>query len=282
MWCPSCQQDVPGVVASSDAEPRSAIQETLRVAAGDSSAAGRVVCPRCACPLGNPPEDDDLGATARPRGNGSNPASFETWQWELDQDLHDVRRLLETRAPKAASSEGGAAVPPPDPSEHLATLALHAEPRRVVHSAHRALGEPAGEPSASGAARGAWLVLSLGLMGLACGGVLLGWSMIEGRVDLWQLGLPVALGSQAVLLVGFLMLLERIWRDSRTASAKLHAVDGEIDDLRNTTSILGQTQSRGSQSFYTHMAEGASPSLLLSDLKGQLDMLSVKISDRQS
>src|SRR5262245_49422753 len=42
----------------------------------------------------------------------------------------------------------------------------------------------------------AWLVLMLGLMAFACGGVLVGWSYFGHRPDLWSMGVPMAVGGQ--------------------------------------------------------------------------------------
>ncbi len=253
--------------------------------------ATRFVCARCHEPLGGTTEgaegDNSESQTGSAVASHDAPSSFETWQWELDQELHDVRRLLEANAPRTAragvASDKAGVIPKP----HIS--AQHRdddwpngkdEALRVQHEIHPTHHRSARKPPKPWSATLAWFVLSLGLMGLVCGGVLLGWSVVTARQELWQLGLPIAVGGQAVMLVGLLLLLERMWRDNHTASEKLDRVDNQIDDLRHTTTILGNTQGGGSRSFYTHMAEGAHPSLLLSDLKSQLDALAVKISNR--
>jgi hypothetical protein len=43
---------------------------------------------------------------------------------------------------------------------------------------------------------------------------------------------------------------------------------------------MSVTHSAPAQSFYAHMAGGASPQLLLADLKGQLDLLAVRMSEQ--
>jgi hypothetical protein len=123
----------------------------------------------------------------------------------------------------------------------------------------------------------AWLLLSLGLATFACGSVLLGWSFATDREDLWPLGMPLALAGQAALIVGLVLQLDGLWRTSRKTEETLSVLDGELSKVRQATTLLSSSHSGPSQSFYLHMAEGASPQLLLSDLKGQLDLLAQQI-----
>jgi hypothetical protein len=130
-----------------------------------------------------------------------------------------------------------------------------------------------------------WLALSLGTATFVCGGMLLGWSLVSQRPELWDLGLPIALGGQVALMVGLILQLDRLWHDNRHAAVKLHEIDQQLDDLKATaTTMLGTGHTSPGSAFYCHMASGASPQLLLSDLKGQLDLLAVRISqeDRPS
>ena len=48
-------------------------------------------------------------------------------------------------------------------------------------------------------------VASTGLMGLVCGGVLMGWSLAAQRSELWTIGLPIALVGNFILFVGILL-----------------------------------------------------------------------------
>ena len=123
-------------------------------------------------------------------------------------------------------------------------------------------------------------VLWLGLATLAAGSGLLGWSVVEERSDLWHLGVPLAAGGVGVFLVGLVWQLERIWRNSRFAVQKLRQLDSQLRQLEHTTSMLGVTHGPSSQAFYSHMAEGANPHLLLADLKGQIDLLATKFARR--
>ena len=118
--------------------------------------------------------------------------------------------------------------------------------------------------------------LSLGTMAFGCGLALLGWSAYSGSRELWTYGAPIVLAGQIALVLGLVVQLDRIWRDSRRAAAKLLTVDEQIHDLKTTTSLLGTTHGP-SAAFYA-LAGGAWPDLLLNDLKSQLDLLAVKLA----
>jgi hypothetical protein len=123
-----------------------------------------------------------------------------------------------------------------------------------------------------------WFVFTLGIASSACGGILLGWSLAGGRQDLWNVGLPVALVGQIALLAGLVLQIDRLWHDNRAAASKLDDVDQQIHKLETTTMLLGAGQGSASAAFYTHLARGAGPQLLLTDLKSQLDLLAMKIA----
>jgi hypothetical protein len=119
-----------------------------------------------------------------------------------------------------------------------------------------------------------------GTTALVCGSILLGWATIADRPELWTLGTPIALGGQIVLLVGLVCQLERLWSDSRRAAHQLEKVDAQLHELRTTTTLLG-TVHGPSAAFYAHLAGGAGPELLLSDLKGQLDILAARLAEEK-
>ena len=123
----------------------------------------------------------------------------------------------------------------------------------------------------------ALLTGTIALLGAAAFGVgigLLAWSYALGRPELAPLGAPVALGGQIILLVGLILQM------NRNAAAKLDKVEGQLRELKTTTTLLGTTHSPSAAAFYAHLASGASPQILLTDLKSQLDILAVKL-DRE-
>jgi hypothetical protein len=116
-------------------------------------------------------------------------------------------------------------------------------------------------------------------MAFVFGGVLLGWSFATDRTELWRLGMPFAMGGQAALIIGLVFQLDGLSKSNRAASDALLDLDSQLDELRHATSLLSTTHTTPSKSFYLHMAEGASPKLLLADLKGQLDLLAERMAD---
>lgn len=127
----------------------------------------------------------------------------------------------------------------------------------------------------------AWTSICLGLMAFACGGVLLGWSVLGQRSELWSLGVPITLVGQVALLVGLCLQLDRLWSENRDTSKRLGQMDEQLEELRQTTRLMGTPYHSASQSFYTHLSEGASPKMLLSDLKSQIDLLAVRMSQQE-
>jgi hypothetical protein len=126
----------------------------------------------------------------------------------------------------------------------------------------------------------AWFIVSLGLTALVCGVALLLGSTLTGRGALWTVGLPIAVSGQVVLLLGLALQLERIGQGSRKAAVKLDHVDEQLHNLQQATTMLGTTHSSASQAFYAHLAEGANPQMLLADVKSQLDLLAMRMSQR--
>jgi hypothetical protein len=74
-------------------------------------------------------------------------------------------------------------------------------------------------------------------MAFACGAVLVGWSLLTGRADLWRLGLPLAL-LEAGWLMGTLLQLESLGRSQRETHQALAEAKEQIESLRQTTMLL--------------------------------------------
>lgn len=190
--------------------------------------------------------------------------------WQLEAELRSVHRLVESlRGPERFDAAANM------PSPHL--------PRIGTSSSAVATEPIAALPveTRSRSSTAAWMSLSLGLAVFACGGVLLAWSLLADRPDLWTIGLPIALAGQAGLIVGLVLQLEGLWRSSRQTEKTLSALDNELDRVRHATTLLSSTKSPSAQSFYVHLAEGAQPQLLLADLKGQLDLLAQQMGGRR-
>jgi hypothetical protein len=266
MWCTSCQQDVPGLGSVSTGKyscPRCGVD----LCAGQTAAATQMGGDE-AVPQFMPIPDEEGTAPAGPE-----PPTYDGW--ELEQQLRHIERLLRIDKPDRAAR--GTA-----PSQHRARRdASHGEPLGW-HYPEAVRAKAARRRAAAGSA-GPWLpaltwfVLAVGLMASAFGGVLLAWGAASGRQDLWAVGMPVGLAGQIILVIGLILQLDRLWHDNRHTAEKLDHVDERLYDLNKTTTLLGTGHSSISSSFYAHMASGASPQLLLADLKSQLDLLAIKL-----
>ena len=198
--------------------------------------------------------------------------------WEFDEQLRHIGRRLRSGHENGGKVEAQVRreitrLDPPHlnaPSWHVPEKAspkpLHRKPRRRAQTA-----------KSSGSL--AWSALSVGTMVLVCGAILLVWAVASDRGELWAVGLPAAVIGQVVLLIGLVLQLDRLWRDSRAAAARLSKVDVQLHELRTTTTLMGTSGASPGSAFYSHLAGGASPHLLLNDLKGQLDLLAMKISE---
>jgi hypothetical protein len=192
-------------------------------------------------------------------------------RWETEEHLRHIGRVLHPHLRSSTKGKTPRRNKTRIHAAHAATPGWHRNDKRRVPAKTRK------GPGDSGTTLTVWTAISLGVMLLACGGMLLGWSVLGPRADLWSIGLPIAIAGQVLLLFGLVLQLERLWHHHRDAAARLAAVDRQLHDLRSTTALLGTTHSAPAAAFYSHMAGGASPQLLLADLKGQLDLLALQM-----
>jgi hypothetical protein len=253
MWCRSCQQDVPAIGFADESPAR---------------------CARCQEPFTNDAAPKPEGDSQTESEASAELDSHSVWlektlqeDWEFEDELNDAEQLV------ASIGAGQRAEPvirfdnshsPIDTGRSKTK-----RPNKETTKRHK----PARTSLFS------WTMLSFGLMAFVFGAVLIGWSFVENRPDLWRLGMPFTLGGQAALIVGLVFQLDGLWRSNRESTETLNEIDSQIDELRRATSLLTTTHSSPAQSFYSHMADGASPNLLLADLKGQLDLLAQRMAD---
>ena len=270
MWCKQCGQDVPGAGLAEE---------------------GKFCCPRCGEGLcaevadpaaggesgGSGPADTAAPGVDADGRSDSQPCGYDGW--ELDQQLQHIERVLEAGTGGSRQQNAGSAGASPSRREVARFDPPHPQPVAWhLPKAQQELRPPKTGGSGPILASLAWTALSLGTMALVCGGVLLAWSVVTGRTQLWTIGMPVALCGQIGLLAGLIMQLDGLWNDSRHTSTKLDNVDRQLHDIKTATTMLGTSHTSPSAAFYSHLAGGAGPQLLLSDLKSQLDLLALKIS----
>jgi hypothetical protein len=248
MWCKRCQQDVPGIADAEHGTACARCGAAMRTVRIDKASAGKNA------------GIDALAATALV----DDAPTIDTWQ--LDEELSEAERLLKAFSPLTAVDANwpGAMLHPTGGSTRFDQVNRHTDSTSI-------------RAQASGGFV-AWLFLLAGTTALVCGGVLVGWSLYASRPSLCNLGLPFLLGGQAALLLGVVLQLLRFWQNHRAAAERLAQVDRQLGDLEQTTSLLGNTYGAGSSTFFAHLAEGASSHMLLADLKGQMDLLAMKMS----
>jgi hypothetical protein len=241
-------------------------------------------CGRCGVPLSSDDEGGDTQAgraepTLHPAEVGldldapplGTATSFEDWQ--LDQNVRSLQARVEPwrsgRPPLRALNTGSRQPQWRLDAAHAPVPRAHKPKRRTRADAPRGRA-----PSFTNSA------LLLGLTAAVGGLAVLGWSVMESRGDLWNIGLSSTVAGGVVFLLGLVLQLERIWHNSRLAVHKLRQIDAHLQDLERTTASLGVTHGTASQTFYSHMAEQAHPHLMLADLKGQIDLLAMNLARR--
>jgi hypothetical protein len=219
MWCSTCQQDVPGL--------------------GSPSSGGELRCGKCG---GNIAGGEHRPATAtagansgvsisKPATAGENAALEKLLRcpqlpeddWTLEAEVRGMQRLLsslKSRRPGSAEcANDSAELHLPQmavPNWHAMSHAEHAAGEEFEPSWHGRHTVPQDEidqaiqqPRTNAAA---WTILSLSLAVFACGAVLLAWSLIGQRDDLWSVGLPLALIGQAGMILGLVLQVEGLLR----------------------------------------------------------------------
>jgi len=99
-----------------------------------------------------------------------------------------------------------------------------------------AVSEPPAKPRSPSLVRrataiGSWAILFLGLAALACGGGLVAWSLHTLRSDLWNIGLPAALGGQLGVLLGLVLLIDHLSHANRRTTAELADIQARLAKL---------------------------------------------------
>ena len=123
----------------------------------------------------------------------------------------------------------------------------------------------------------AWMLATLGTMGMLFGVGMLAWSLAAPEPLLWNWGLGITLAGQSVMVAALIQLLASLWNQSRLATSRLAAVQDDLDELQRTADVLVATRTGGAASFYADVARQANPQLLLVNLKGQLEELSSRL-----
>lgn len=259
MWCRHCKQDVPAVAPAAD---------------------GGVQCARCQATLDRPAfaksvSDAGVGLDQQSQQVVNPLRLFE--EHETRGRHQELRRSI--RSAKRQASVGPAMLrfDPPEPLVPELTA-----DQLSVASTPRAADNPTTTPQPRNQHRPsqwiAWMLALLGAMALGVGLGLMFWSLTEARPDLWNWGLGATLGGQGLLILGLVQLLANLWNANREAAGALRGVQHELRRLGRTTETLVGAKSPTATSFYADLARGASPRILLANLKSQVDALTAHVS----
>jgi hypothetical protein len=123
----------------------------------------------------------------------------------------------------------------------------------------------------------AWLIVVAGTLTLTAGIGLVAWSLAARQMLYWNLAMGLTLGGQGTLIFGLVLVLSRLWRNSRYTSGKLQDVHARLGQLQQTADVLAAMRAGGAPTFYTDLMRGASPQVLLANLKGQVDQLATRV-----
>jgi hypothetical protein len=268
MWCTTCQQEVPGV---------------------SHAATGHTVCSRCQRPKpksNNEPQradhicDDGIALDEPAAALAAAAAPLSSRDWANQSRVRSLGRELR-RPPYAVMSSVNSIsfdrhrLDPPqnlfDPIEPIA-----APPIPSVSPAHAAASNGRRRRSEK-AQMLAWLVVLAGAIILMAGIGLITWSLYAKQLEFWNLAIGLALGGQGTLILGLVLVVSRLWRNSRYAANKLHDVHTRLGQLQHTADALAAMRAGGAPAFYADLVRGASPQVLLANLKGQLDQLATRI-----
>lgn len=274
MWCNICQQDVPGI-ASLEEKGVICCARCGKAARTDSAARGsdqqrageKTADKQSDCGPGVSAWDDDDASLWEMQ-----PTADLDLEWELGDDARAAERLY-----RNLSSHGNFDLSHGTGS-HQVFAHAHSPTNHWHAGAHgpRGLSPLATAPrGVSSAQRGilvlSWTALCLGLMALMCGSALLAWAYFAGRGELWAIGIPITVVAQVGLIVGLILQLDGLWHSHRQNAEALSTLDYRLSDLRQPTSMLNTSHSTSSQAV-------SNPQKMLEDVKGQLDILTMKMA----
>jgi hypothetical protein len=271
MWCSNCQQDIPAV---------------------GQPGTNKCVCTRChrivrpphavqICEAGIALDEDPqlLVETAAPAATSSRP--FEVDDWDLRRRNRELGRKLRhdlgQPRPRSTASPTTAASSLALPDNLFDDLRFGTAPALFAPTEADLSPRPSPSRRTEGGQFLAWLTAFCGAGVLGAGLGTVSWSLSAGRSDAWNLALGLTLMGQGLLIFGLVLIASRLWRNSRYASHKLIDVHLQLGQLQHTADALTAMRS-GAPAFYAELVRGASPQMLLANLKGQLDQLATRVS----
>ncbi len=265
MWCSTCQQDMPAVA---------------------HALSGRNVCSRCQRPMRSSKPmhaaaicDDGLALDdPAAAAVAAVPPIANDWQSQqrarrMERELR--RSTIETPAATTPHLQGPRRFDPP--KQLFDSIQQVSAPIAVAITPQLASATYARPRRTQGGQVIAWMIVVAGTITLASGIGLVAWSLAARQTLYWNLAIGLTLGGQGTLIFGLVLVLSHLWRNSRYASGKLQDVHTRLGQLQQTADVLATMRAGGAPSFYTDLMRGASPQVLLANLKGQVDQLAARV-----
>src|SRR4051812_33130826 len=268
MWCSTCQQDTPGVA---------------------NATSGRIVCSRCQQPMQKrkPPYaaricdeglalDEAANQTNVPRAT---TAPFRTDDWAARQKVRTAVRELRRPNPTTANAPNRIVSERQrfDLPQDLFSEIEHATTPTIATNAPRSFPTDLAPKQSAGSQVVAWLVVTIGVVALSGGVGLIAWSLSTAHMLFWNYAIGLAMAGQGTLIFGLVLVISRLWRSSRYSAAKLQDVHVRLGQLQQSSETFAATRTGGAPAFYADLVRGASPHVMLANLKGQVDQLATRV-----
>jgi hypothetical protein len=252
-----------------------------------SATSGRISCSRCQqptqqrkSPYSTRISDEGLSLD-EPLANQTAAAAapFRTDDWAARQRVRTAVRELRRPSPTAANSPNRILADRQrfDPPQDLFAHIDQATTTSIATNAPRSFVTDPTQNFRPGSQIIAWLVVIIGILTLTGGVGLIAWSLSTAQMLYWNYAIGLAMTGQGTLIFGLVLVISRLWRSSRYSAAKLQDVDVRLGQLQQSSETFAATRTGGAPAFYADLVRGASPHVMLANLKGQVDQLATRV-----
>lgn len=235
MWCEKCNQDVPGISARRadggivcarcgvELSDQSAVRlDTAHtVTTNPAPAADTPNAPPVATVLPPLPVSPDYVGTSD-HGFVDDGVDWDDAPWIPNDDL--VRAKIAVNSYQSYTRDGvdiTVRSPLQDSFDQQQDLGHQADFRRHDAVPGDLDRSKSGDHQLANGSSIRWFGLCAGIAVFAFGGILTSWSLFSNRPDLWRIGLPSFLFGQAILMLGLVFQLERLWQSHRRIESSL-------------------------------------------------------------